>query len=92
MPRERIESNGGVAGAPHARALGYRELRLDTLPSMTAVPALYQRLSFVEISASGEGYLPGTRFYAIPLDASSFIASDDTCSCCALQVNSARTS
>jgi ribosomal protein S18 acetylase RimI-like enzyme len=49
-----------------ARAAGYRELRLDTLASMTSAQALYRRLGF-EIPPYNETYLPGTRFYALAL-------------------------
>lgn len=50
-----------------ADAAGYRELRLDTLPSMVSAQALYRRLGFVEIPPYGTSYLPGTRFYALAL-------------------------
>jgi putative acetyltransferase len=50
-----------------ARQAGYSELRLDTLPSMSAAQALYQRLGFNEIAPYGAKYLPGTRFYALRL-------------------------
>lgn len=50
-----------------ARRAGHRELRLDTLASMTAAQALYRRLGFVEIAPYGDKHLPGTRFYAIDL-------------------------
>ena len=50
-----------------ARAAGYRELRLDTLASMTSAQALYGRLGFVEIPPYNETYLPGTRFYSLAL-------------------------
>jgi len=46
---------------------GYRELRLDTLPSMSAAQALYHRLGFHEIAAYSDKYLPGTRFYSLTL-------------------------
>ena len=52
-----------------ARAAGYRELRLDTLPAMAAAQALYSRLGFVEIPAYGDKALPGTRFFSRPLSA-----------------------
>lgn len=50
-----------------ARLAGHRELRLDTLASMTSAQALYRRLGFVEIPPYNDKYLPGTRFYALPL-------------------------
>ncbi len=52
-----------------ARRAGYGELRLDTLPSMAAAQGLYRRLGFVEIPAYNSTHLPGTRFYALDLDA-----------------------
>lgn len=52
-----------------ARERGYRELRLDTLASMTAAQALYRRMGFVEIAPYGGYHLPGTRFFALALDA-----------------------
>jgi ribosomal protein S18 acetylase RimI-like enzyme len=50
-----------------ARAAGYSELRLDTLASMASAQALYARLGFAEIAPYSSNYLPGTRFYALPL-------------------------
>ena len=50
-----------------ARDAGYHELRLDTLASMTAAQDLYRRLGFVEIPPYSAEYLPGTRFFALPL-------------------------
>lgn len=51
-----------------ARQAGYRELRLDTLPSMAAAQALYRQLGFVEIPPYGADALPGTRFFARSLE------------------------
>lgn len=51
-----------------ARQAGHRELRLDTLASMTAAQALYRRLGFVEIAPYNDKFLPGTRFYSLRLD------------------------
>jgi ribosomal protein S18 acetylase RimI-like enzyme len=50
-----------------ARRADYRELRLDTLPTMASAQSLYRRLGFVEIEPYGEKYLPGTRFYSLAL-------------------------
>ena len=50
-----------------ARQAGYRELRLDTLPSMVSAQALYRRLGFVEIPPYNITHLPGTLFYALTL-------------------------
>jgi putative acetyltransferase len=55
------------AAIDSARQYGYKELRLDTLATMAAAQALYRSLGFVEIPAYGDAYLPGTRFYALPL-------------------------
>ncbi|HET7222436.1 MAG TPA: GNAT family N-acetyltransferase [Rhodanobacteraceae bacterium] len=52
-----------------ARHIGYRELRLDTLPSMASAQALYRRLGFVEIPPYNTSHLPGTRFYSLDLSA-----------------------
>jgi ubiquinone/menaquinone biosynthesis C-methylase UbiE/GNAT superfamily N-acetyltransferase len=50
-----------------AVASGYAELRLDTLPQMTAAQTLYRRLGFVEIPPYSAAYLPGTRFFALTI-------------------------
>lgn len=50
-----------------ARQSGYAELRLDTLASMASAQALYRTLGFIEIAPYGKEFLPGTRFYALPL-------------------------
>ncbi len=50
-----------------ARQNGYAELRLDTLASMASAQKLYGALGFVEIPPYGNTFLPGTRFYSLPL-------------------------
>jgi ribosomal protein S18 acetylase RimI-like enzyme len=50
-----------------AREAGYRELRLDTLPAMSAAQTLYRKLGFKDIQPYGANYLPGTRFYSLAL-------------------------
>jgi ribosomal protein S18 acetylase RimI-like enzyme len=50
-----------------ARQAGYRELKLDTLPSMVSAQELYRKLGFAEIPPYNSTHLPGTRFYALRL-------------------------
>lgn len=45
-----------------ARRIGYREMRLDTLPSMVEAVALYREAGFVPIEPYYETPLPGTIF------------------------------
>jgi GNAT superfamily N-acetyltransferase len=48
------------------RELAYRELWLDTLPTMHGAHRLYVRLGFREIPAYGQA-APGSRFYGLRL-------------------------
>jgi ribosomal protein S18 acetylase RimI-like enzyme len=50
-----------------ARHSGFHTLHLDTLSGMTSAQALYRKLGFVETPPYNDKYLPGTRFYALPL-------------------------
>ena len=50
-----------------ATELGYSEMRLDTLPSMTAAVGLYHSLGFVDILAYYATPLEGTRFLSLSL-------------------------
>lgn len=50
-----------------ARRLGYRELRLDTLPSMARAIAMYEAMGFARIEPYYVPTPPGTVFMALTL-------------------------
>ena len=50
-----------------ARALGYRQMLLDTLSTMRAARTLYQRLGFRQIDAYYRNPMPGTSYMALDL-------------------------
>lgn len=58
-------AEGAVA---FARAAGYREMLLDTLPQMAAAARLYAALGFTECAAYYDNPLPGTRYFRLALD------------------------
>ena len=51
-----------------ARALGYRTLKLDTLPQLTAAIALYGKLGFVDTPKYNDNPVAGVRFMSLDLD------------------------
>jgi ribosomal protein S18 acetylase RimI-like enzyme len=44
--------------------MNYRQVYLDTLPSMTAAIALYKSLGFAEIERYNTNMVPGAKFFA----------------------------
>ena len=50
-----------------ARSLGYRRLLLDTVASLTAAIAIYDRLGFVEIDAYRHNPFEDARYFALDL-------------------------
>ena len=57
-----------VAILAKAKVLGYRSIRLDTLPDMTAAQRLYRRYGFIEIGP----------YYDTPIEATIFMGCDLT--------------
>ncbi len=55
------------AAVDRARTLGYRAMRLDTLPVMDAAQRLYRETGFVEIPAYRANPVPGARFFELAL-------------------------
>jgi ribosomal protein S18 acetylase RimI-like enzyme len=55
------------AAVREARELGYRAMRLDTLPSMAEAASLYLSLGFRDIEPYYENPVPGARFLELEL-------------------------
>jgi len=57
------------AAIGRARDLGYRELLLDTMPSMAAAQALYAALGFLDVPRYNDNEAAGVRFMRLALGA-----------------------
>jgi GNAT superfamily N-acetyltransferase len=55
------------ASITEARRLGYRTMRLDTVPGMEAAQAIYGRLGFRDAEPYTANPVPGTRFLQLDL-------------------------
>ena len=56
-----------LAAIAAARRIGYRELRLDTLPTMSTAAMLYERIGFAPMAPYYTPTPAGTRFMALSL-------------------------
>lgn len=50
-----------------ARQIGYRRMRLDTLPSMATAISIYRSLGFKEIALYRANPVPGALFFELDL-------------------------
>jgi putative acetyltransferase len=60
----------------HARAAGFAQMLLDTLPTMGDAQALYARLGFVDVPPYRANPIAGTRFLSLDLSGAGFGARD----------------
>jgi ribosomal protein S18 acetylase RimI-like enzyme len=76
MKRLYVRPEGRGSGAGRAlveaiveegRRLGFRTMRLDTLPTMAAAQALYRSLGFTEIERYNDNPVEGVRFFELTL-------------------------
>lgn len=76
MKRLYVRPSARGSGAGHAladaiveeaRRRGYRTMRLDTLPAMSAAQALYRSLGFVERERYNDNPVPGVLFFELVL-------------------------
>jgi ribosomal protein S18 acetylase RimI-like enzyme len=56
-----------LAAIEAARKIGYRKMRLDTLPQMKQAQSLYRTLGFYEIPAYRYSPVPGTSYFELSL-------------------------
>ena len=71
-PAYRGSGLGGLLAAriiEDARALGYDNLKLDTLPAMKAAQRMYEKLGFRDTAPYNDNPVAGVRFMALPLRA-----------------------
>lgn len=69
-PNARGKGAGGAlvdALISSAKEIGYRKLRLDTLPSMTTAIAIYRSMGFQEIAMYRPNPVPGSLFFELDL-------------------------
>ena len=55
------------AAITEARTLGYKRMRLDTVPGMDSAQSLYERLGFEDIAPYRSNPIPGARFLELQL-------------------------
>lgn len=63
----RLGKSLAEAALAAARQIGYRAIRLDTLPQMAEAQQLYRSLGFREIQPYRFNPLPGTRYFELGL-------------------------